>query len=494
MTSKKLFVAAAVASTVLVSGCSDYPDSGYLDTQQVSERFAIVDISGDVYGAKAGTFDLIENLRHDADMLLSQYGDNEVSYPDEVFKAIQAGEAMPTMSLEFPSGEGFPDMTGIEEAIQAEVRAYIDRVESEVAEQITAQQKEMAELEAEVTEAENKLGNYSANVKKAEAALEAARTELNNAIDSYNSVQDKSLEVLNAALTKAGVDSKFSSNPLTRYRYIDFANKTKPGTCPRQRRNIAVNLLSEWEKCIYIYDPSGNRFGSAEPTISALAKEYLLKIDAAGAKIGQKGGWNKKATGLYAAVDDAEETLQDARRGGDTGVRNPRMMQLSLERNQQRLAEYKERIAQLEAPEYLQNELWENDHMPDYRRNVSEAHGERVRSYIEAMRQHLNDQVVKVSPLEFDSETEDARFTDFDGDFDAISIASNIVMSAGGRRTAQSLISSRHLLDPSLADAEELVVDVDSKDAERFDMDNLEEVQHEIMARLLRMNVEVAEG
>lgn len=495
MTFKKLLGTVGIAFSVLFVGCSDVPRSGYLDTQIASDIADIVDIRGDVYGAKAGTFALIEQFENDRIALMTYSGDDRFSYPDEVFKAIRAGGEMPSLSLTFPEGEGFPDMSNIESVIQDEVRGYIKGVEGEVSEQIAGKEKEIAELEAKITQYDAKLTKYQSDVKAAKAEYESARTKLNTAINAYNQLRKTSVAKLNEVVATSGIDKRYDANPLERYRYIDFSGKTKPAACPSQRRRLPVNMLDEWGKCLYIQDLSGgNNYGTKGSEVAKVAKKYLLELDQVRAEIGKEGGWSSKPTGLYLAVDSAENAYRNAQRGKTVDLRNPGTVERNVNRAKEQILRFEGELAEYRAPEYLQEKLMSNGQMDGYRRSISDESADLLQDYIGAMRDQLDNQVVKVTELTFDEESEDGHFENFEGDFDAISIASNIVASVRGRRSAQSMITVEPLLDPALAEQDLLQVELTKRDAERFEMSDVSKIRKETIDRLLKMDLKATAG
>ncbi|MBZ2169466.1 hypothetical protein [Marinobacter sp. F4216] len=465
-----------------LGGCSEYPGDGRLDTSAITSSNKIVDIRGEVYGVKPDAVAKVSALR----------SDNKAIYAlasSETQALIAAGETIPDLVLEYPKVDGLPDMSSFQATILEGINKVIAENKSTYDTNLAEAEAKVAELEAERADLMKVTAKFDAAVASEKKALESAEAELSSAISDYSSViETAEADINKLALPKNLTDIGRFSNPVTKYRYIDYAerNARVPSSCPQQRGYETVDLRSELSSCMYIRLPDD--YGAIKAQVVGIVKQGIIDVEAASKRMGEKGSWRSKATGAYLAVANAEQALKQAQKKARAEFGDTRRQQYELRDNERKLAGAQQELTEMKSDEFkvaaLSGEGYEYDAY--YMHNFEEAKA-RHKAYMSAVKADAMRSIVKTAPLEFDAEAETATFSGVDGEFDALMVLGDVIVETGRGRTPVTMLQYVNLTDPAIKESDELVVVFDrdaGSNAGTIDRDDAEEMQDKLIYKV----------
>lgn len=433
----------AAGLTAFLTGCSDYPDSGVLDTRFLRTEVSIVEVEGNVYGLKSGAVEAYSAYLQDSQTLNRAVHEGWVSY--------RAGEELSEPDLKFTGSSEF-DWGDFQTALTDVYKSAESKVDAEIAEQVASHKDDQKTLNKQLEEIQAKGKEFNDAVADAKAKLEKAEKDLQSAIDAYNGAIERPLEKLNAIADANGLNQLSSNqNPIRSYRSIDFKKRVRvPDTCPDQRRSVPVDMLKEDKVCGYIQIPSGFEAHTAE--IVAATKEALLEIPKLEERLGKKASWLGSGTGAYGNRDMAQNAYdleaRDARREfGDNSQRERQELWLTS-----KLEVVEAALAETQTPEYREELL---DRANVYHSDESSS---LVASHTSPAYKAYESHIVK-GPQIVMGET-DAVFSDLEGGYEGAIIVAEFIGEHRGQREPIPTINYIDLTDERIADADELRAEV----------------------------------
>jgi hypothetical protein len=466
--SKRSYVAVLAAGiAVSLVGCSEYPDSGTLDTKFLRSEAAIIEVDGGVYGVKTGTLDAFVAFDYDSKLL------NNLE--SRAWSAHLAGEPLPKIELTYPGAAASFDIAAVQAELGEAVVATEKGVDADIVEDIAELQTERDEMAAKLETVSAGGAGFESYVDDAKTAYEKAQTNLRNAIDAYNAAVQGPLTKTNALAEKNGLKTLRShNNPIGNIRSIDYSDRAVPASCPAQRGYTTVDLRSEQKLCAYIRIPRG--FDVYANEIAGFAKSAMIKIPELKANLGGKGGWNRDATGAYATLESAEEhyetKVSEAKnKFGDNRQREREQAWLVRE-----IEKLDSRLADLRSKEYRQDELARTS---SYDVDLSESTEEAIDQYLMTASEDLMSRVVKVSPLTLEGEI--VTFDGVTGGLEGAIILAEFIAEKGSRRSTVPTMNYIDLTDLVVKEASELAAEM-TRDSvrkamsERMDLDDQDEV------------------
>ena len=464
----KAKLAVAMASGLVLAGCfgPDYPTEGRLNTQEVTDRAKVVDVRGHVYGVKEGTVDLLNVFETDRKALYQ--------YQYDVWNAVIAGEEVPNVSVGYPHNSEFDidqymalNLEGAKK-LKADVTAAVEE-EREAAKTLLIEKKE------ELGEVEQSREAYSAAIEDEQSKYQAVKTQLDGAINAYQSeIASMKTEFSQLLTDFEGYSGTYQRNPLGSYQVMTFKGQP-PATCPDKRFHLEIDVLDEREECVLIR--LGNDLYPIQDKISDLLSPYYVKMKNLEEKLGDKGGWGSDSSGLYAALENAEDALKQA--AGKAAEEHGTERELNYkERRAKAAVEIAEqKVTEVSQDAYLQGRLEQND-------DAFEGVNELVDVFIESAESDLLSRIVQDVPVAFFEEGETGTFEGLSGGYEAVIYMGVIVAEKNGSRDGQELVIKSDLTDKAVLEADELVLDVDKRavlDARYLDLDDQEEVNEKLL-------------
>tara|TARA_R100000789_G_scaffold29180_1_gene32681 strand:- start:14 stop:550 length:537 start_codon:yes stop_codon:yes gene_type:complete len=159
----------AAGLTAFLTGCSDYPDSGVLDTRFLRTEVSIVEVEGNVYGLKSGAVEAYSAYLQDSQTLNRAVHEGWVSY--------RAGEELSEPDLKFTGSSEF-DWGDFQTALTDVYKSAESKVDAEIAEQVASHKDDQKTLNKQLEEIQAKGKEFNDAVADAKAKLEKAEKDL----------------------------------------------------------------------------------------------------------------------------------------------------------------------------------------------------------------------------------------------------------------------------------------------------------------------------
>jgi hypothetical protein len=452
-----------VAATYALSGCSDHPSSGYLDTTKQRQEAKIVDISGKVYGIEKGTTDLVQKYYSDIDNLKGK------GFYTEAKKAIiNKDEKLPTLTLSYPKINGTPDMSNVEKSIINFLESKVIDINNEIQAEIDEAQKNLDEAQTKYDEIASLGSSHENSTMDEQTALDEAQKNLDEKIKEVDILKKTSLAEVNDVLNKGG-QPVYTENqsPFNDYRFIDYSEKSESQeTCQADRFRIVIDLISEKNMCLYLTDYSGRKkYGETLDELKAVYKKNFLNNIEKIEFIGQKGSWNTEASGLWLVFENAKLSLKNAESMADNKFGNTYQIANKMRNSERILNRQKETLDRLKSDDNLSSQMILGGFQFE---NMDENTKSLINDYDNIIKSDVKSRFTVLSDLAFNPEKENATFDNIKGDLEGYVVTGTIIAEHRGDRSPFGVVSLNNLLDPKLKDADELIDELEEKDAVRL--------------------------
>lgn len=456
--------AVAAALVVSVAGCSDYPDTGLIDTKMLRSEAAIIEVEGNVYGLKTGSVDAFSALKHDRDLI------REAPYYSWI--ARQKGEQPPYIELQYKESD--LDSARLKTAIDEIIANAESELDKQVAEALAEAQSKRDQLAAKLEEVSQGGTKFDAYVAEAKAAYEASEKALENARVAYNQAIERPVKKINELAAANGLDKVGDyQNPLRSYRTIDLRNRKMPSSCPAQRGYTTVDLRNEQKQCAYIRIPSG--FDQFAAEIAAATKDSMINIPKLKEQLGKERSWGSKASGAYAARDNAKDTYETKVAEAQNKYGNKRQRDYQKRRLNAQLERANSELARVQTDEYR---IEQAEMIPlQYPENYTEALDQHVSAAFETVKGHI-----EKGPVVTLGE-KDAEFQGLESGYEGAVAIADFIIEDRGRRENVTSIHYIDLTNEAVTNADELSVELtrDSlRDARYIDVRDQEDIDEAI--------------
>lgn len=453
-------ILAAVIGTM--AGCSDYPSEGELNTQDVRRNFQVIEISGDVYGVTEDTIEAGRAFVEDVNTL--------EDFPSRFWEAHLADNDLPELDLQYPGidSSDIEDLAArLEGVAEQDEQSIRDRIASKV-EEAKATRDEHARI---VEENREKLEAFEAADDEAAAKLKTVREKHTEALKAYQEALNAPMDEINALLRANGIQELHPEhgNPLKDYLYVNREQGVDGPGCDNKVLRIVVDARAELNKCL-IFRRSSN-YKAVWDEMRPILLQAAVQFEQAAEKLGQKGGFFKDPTGLYAELDEAEDAYARARSAASREFGSAQQLKYNIEQGEQRVEQAQTRIESLSSERHIAKIL--NQHML----RVGQDDSQTVKDYVKAMRTDILSQLEHVSDLE-PTEDESATFSDVPGGYHGLLVSGEMLLSRGAGRVSGVFTDYVDLTDEAVATADVIESTVTSRslsdrvrysDSERMD-------------------------
>lgn len=184
LTMFRKLISFVILLVLMISGCSDYPNKGKVDTYPIRSKVAILDVKGNVYGVDAEGVEAYTRYSNDARILRNAV--------EKAWEANISGDKLPDIVLE--SSDDIADFDV--EKLQSVIREVVDSKEAQIAgeieDSIHQKHEQRDRLESQVEELSEKMEGLSLDSDEFEQdkrALRAQKTMLMRAIQELGRFQ-----------------------------------------------------------------------------------------------------------------------------------------------------------------------------------------------------------------------------------------------------------------------------------------------------------------
>jgi predicted nucleic acid-binding Zn-ribbon protein len=472
-------LALAVSSGLMLAGCfgPDYPTEGRLDTQVVTDRAKVVDVRGHVYGVKEGTIDLVATYEADEKALRE--------FEHSAWTALINDQPVGDIAIDYPLESGF-DASAYRSRVIDVLNADLEAITAEVNEERNTVKTQLATEQEKLAAVEKSREAYNTAVEAEQAEYNAIKAKLEETMSAYRQTTESMKADISKLIADSGLSNRaYRGNPLSSYRVMTFDGQP-PASCPNQRFYLEIDVREERGECVLVN--FSEKLNPLQPKISALLAPYYVKIKNLEATMGDKGSWGSDPTGLYADLEQAEQSVQQVARQAANEHGSKRDLDYQERILTRKVESLEQKLAEIQPEAYLMETLKESH---SYGTDADLA--PMLADYEDAVEKNLATRFVKDSPMTFLEEQETGRFEDLSGGYEAAVYMGVVVAEAGGRRDAQELVITTDLTDPAVLEADEIVLSIDRdavRNARRLDLDD----QEDINETLLDMASDLAEA
>lgn len=462
---------AVFALVALMVACSPYPGEGVVDTRDLRERGDIEEITGKVFGVKEGSDEAVLTMSEDSRVLYN--------LEDQVWAHVTEGAPLPELNLGY---DAVPS-DGLDEALAlmvTEAEAKVEEVRQEIAEKVAKLEAQKQEQIDRRDEAKAGAAGYEAAVAEAKGAFEKAEKALKSAINRYNAAIEAPVTQLNALAKTHGLKEVPSyRNPLKSYRYSSFKDGEKPASCKRARNKFVLNMLDSHNQCMYFSLPSGYAKHDAE--VTKILKSGITELESATASLGERGGWNSKGTGAYAAMATAKDTYQNAVAKARDEFGDNRRRERIIRDTEQWIARFQKDIDEMSSDAEFKKQIgWTIF-------NPSDAITDKFKAYRTAMDEHfLANYVNTLGDITKESDTANGRF-DLESGYVRIVTVTDALVDFGGRKRVLRHEGYADLTSKNVQEADVVSIEMDYRKMDSRPRDeSLEQMQEDVIDLVLR--------
>ncbi len=432
-------MAAIMASVLgLTAGCSDYPDEGELNTQDVRRNFQIIEITGDVYGVTEDTIEAGQAYIADSDTL--------DDLPSDIWAAHLADEGIPEFDLQYPNVDGSA-VSGVIDRLAEMAQEQEQSVRDRVDEQIAELQANIDHNREVVAESKKNLEAFNEADEVAAAELKTVREKLTKAEKAYNEAFNAPMAEINALLEANGIAKLHPEygNPLADYYWVDREQGVDGPGCDNRLFDIVVDARKELKKCL-IFRKSTN-YEAVWDEMRPILLDATVKFEKVAEPLGQKRKFFTAPTGLYAEMEQAEAVYKQARSAAMSKYGQPSQLEYSVKRGERLIEQEQERIESLRADSHIDRLL--NQQYLQVDANDRQV----IRDYFNSMAADLQSQLEEVSSLEL-TKDESATFSDIPSGYQGLLVSGEMLLSRGGGRNSGVFTDYVDLTDEAVADAD----------------------------------------
>jgi len=472
---RSLVVMVMLLPAVFMSGCSDYPTSGEIDTRVIRERADVEEITGKVFGIKPGAEEAV--TAYADDMTAARTIDDQ--YIDYVINESQGNAPELTLTYDgVPSDQLLSAAGELEEAAQA----WYDEKKAEHDAEIAEIQAEIDKHEATKAKLKDSGAAYDKIVADAKANLEKATQELNEKIGAYQSLISDSIADMDRFASAAG-STITGFTPLKRVQYIDFSRRNaNPTNCPNKNGRVIIDMRDTNNRCVYLTLPRNVAGSDVESKATKAIRESYMAMVELQNTIGEKGGWGSDKTGLYKKVDEAENVYEQKvtvaeNKYGSARARNRKVQQ----------ADYYLKRAVNEMEEKTSETYVENYVFTGYFQEP-EAFLDARQAYDDAMfADIMTNYLPAVSDITMAAEGQpNGVFKGLPSELQGIITATDVLGDIRGRKQVVRSIIRTDLTDEAVANADSISLSVERENSDlRGRDDSLEKMKEEVMNHYL---------
>ena len=437
-----------------ISGCSEYPSDGVVDTQYLREKADIISIEGSVYGIEKGSSEKVALYYKDVNNI-SPY--SKESYLKNLYNSIVKETSPPVLKFEYPKVDGMPSMVNFESKLVDFMSVHINSIKKDVDLEIENSKQELKEDELKMDSVKERMAfleNATVEIKK---SIILQEKEINESVEAHNLLVNNYFNKLNALLTGSGFKGYSGAlNPFLRYGVIDYTEKEKPSACPIEIFKFGFDLLSENNSCVYIMISSRtHQYEKIYDDFSDLYKEGFLKIKSSAERIGNKSGWRTAATGLWAEYDDTLNSLKVTNFESEEKFGSLREINNEMMRMTYSIQEKERNLEKVSSDSYLTMKI---GNLGLGEMSFPEDLTDMIDGYKKAVKNDLNSMIYVVTDLKYNDKEENATFEGLKGDFEGYAVVATILAESNGRRQALGVINVGSLIDSGIGDLSEIKV------------------------------------
>lgn len=473
----------ALLPLLLVAGCSDHPDTGIIDIRDIRAEATIHEINGVVYGLKPEGKAAVESWLADREATSAIRG--------QIWKHVRAGAEgeEPTLTLTYSGIDG----AALEKEVPALLANAKETYEAKMAEHNAGLDKlkaERAEHQAKIDELSGSLKEYEAEVAKAQAAYDSVEAKLEAAKETYNKPFENVIAEMNALAKSKGLNVSYNQNIIGRFRNIDFSrHKNVPAECPPQKGLLAVDIREINNQCAYLEVPSELKKAGVTKEAEAILSKHFLAMHKADQELGSKGTWGKKATGLYAALSAAQDTMNARKKQAAEKFGITRSTLYTISENERRVNYLTGRIEDLDNEEYLDMFVLGGGFYG------TESYNKAQSEYIDAIEKDLfakHITRVGIIKLKDDNGVKDGVFEEVPSGLAALITMTDIVATNRGRKDVARVFNYVDMTDEALKDADAINVRVSPDSIKRRGRDTSAQKEDEDTLKFIRKQLQKA--
>lgn len=454
---KRLSLAVMLAIPALgLVGCSDYPSDGVVDTRQIRERAVIEEISGAVYGLKKGSTEAAQSMEADKSMTYQ--------FSNAVWDHVARDGDKPDFTLSY-DGVDTSAMEEEAEKLFEAAQAHLDEKMADHEADIQEIRDQKAKYESQLAEFNTAKASYEAHMKTSADALKEANEELQDAISRYNGVLNGSVSQLSELASKHGLVTFTGNSPLASYQYTDYTNRnSKPVDCPTQKGRATLDTRAKDNRCLYIMVPRQFLGTKAEAEARQILVGSMSELIVAAEKLGNKGGWMSKKTGLYLAADNAEKAVNAARREAVSKFGDSRRREYNISQLTRAIEQADHNIESMSSDEYI------NSRVTAGLFSVPESYMSARRDYLKSLAVHFKDNhAEKVSDITMDKVDGKPTgvFKDVGSGYVSLVAVTDLLISDRGHRGVLRSVEMLDLTSEAVADADQLEITINARNVDR---------------------------
>lgn len=463
------FAVMTALSLLVLAGCSDYPDSGVVDAREIRENATINEITGVVYGLKPEAEGAFLNYMADRESM--------GNFSDEVWSYVLAGSEgeKPSLAMAYKGADTSALQKEVPALFEAAQKA-IDEKKAEYKAEVDKAKAELAEYQALDDQYTTSIEAYRADVAKAEADYAAMEAKLDAATEAYNQTFSGVSEALNALAKSKGLNVSYDGgNVIGRSRSIDFSKRSEnPAQCPDQKGYMPVDIRAINGLCAYLPVPSELEQAGVSKQAQDIISEHFIAMQKATQTLGKKSSWGSKATGMYAAVKEAEQTLSDRKSAASEKHSVTQSMMYDVSYNKRRIEIATGSLKRLEGNDYV------NSHFTPYGYWKTDGFQEETDNFVAAMEKDLFTTHIdraSVITLTAEGDVKNGAFKDVGSDYVGLIALTDVVATHRGSKDVARSISYVDLTEETVKKADLIEVKVTQDNTESRGRDGSEEKQ-----------------
>ena len=441
---------------LFLTGCSDYPSDGIVDTRMIREESNIEEITGSVYGIKDGADEAVKALV--ADQRVTRSIDRELW---DAVKSDLPEKEWPALTLSYNDIDGSTVLSAYDDLIVSVKKDYKEAI-SKNDQEISELEKKKSEYELILAGIQESKNQHDEFISEQVKAFKDASTEVEVAKQSYNNVFASAVKEVSEAAESKGISGSYNDNMIGRYRSIDFnKQKSSPQTCPVQKGYFSVDVRDINNQCAYLIVPRNVQGTVAEDDVKKIIATKFKEFLKAQQTLGQKGSWGSEPTGLFLTQDKAKKDLKNAEVKAQSNYGSTKDRKYKYSNTKQMIARINKDIDGKNDDGYIQRQV-----LPIFVK-TPKSYDEAMFEYKKSINNHFYENYMdKASDITMGNSdgVTVGVFEDINSGYTHLVGVSDILIESNSRKQILRSIDILSMNDPGAADALTFVVTKDNVD------------------------------